>query len=62
MGPQRCPEVKRNLEDGKDEQAEAPSAVRAEISWNCDKQLEMIENGGWPKEVKSSLRTDNSGT
>ena len=46
------PEVKSNLEDGKKEQSEAPSAVRAEIPWTRDKQLEKIKNRSRPKEAK----------
>lgn len=52
MEPQMGPALKRNLEDGKKEQSEAPSTVRAENPWKCDKQLEKIENISWPKEAK----------
>ena len=38
------PEVKKNLDDGKKERSEAPAAVRAEIPWSWDNQLEKMEN------------------
>lgn len=55
------PELKRNLQDGKKEQSEIPSAVKLKFPGNVINSWRRSKTEVSQKTIKSSLHTSNSG-